>query len=177
MDFTPGAMRNAHASQFKISYDYPMSMGTRCRQVAMYVVYESPLQMLCGAPNLYEDEPEIPQIISQIPTVWDETKVLRATIGEEIVIARRKGNIWYLAAMTDSTERDIELNLREFLRPGTYSVQIVEDGDDAKSNAQSFEISKTKIVSNQRLQIHMVAGGGYLAIFKPMNGKKKKKKK
>ena len=177
MDFTPGAMRNAHASQFKISYDYPMSMGTRCRQVAMYVVYESPLQMLCGAPNLYEDEPEIPQIISQIPTVWDETKVLRATIGEEIVIARRKGNIWYLAAMTDSTERDIELNLREFLRPGTYSVQIVEDGDDAKSNAQSFEMSKTKIVSNQRLQIHMVAGGGYLAIFKPMNGKKKKKKK
>jgi alpha-glucosidase len=177
MDFTPGAMRNAHANQFKISYDYPMSIGTRCRQLAMYVVYESPLQMLCDAPNLYEAEPEIPQIISQIPTLWDETKVLKATLGEEIVIARRKGNIWYLAAMTNSSERDIELILRDFLRPGTYSVQIIEDGDEATTNAQSFEISKAKITSNQRMQIHMVAGGGYLAIFKPMNGKKKKKKK
>ncbi len=177
MDFTPGAMRNAHASQFEISYDYPMSMGTRCRQIAMYVVYESPLQMLCDAPNLYEDEPKIPQVISQIPTTWDETKVLKAKLGEEIVIARRKGNTWYMAAMTDSTERDIIVSLKAFLKPGTYSVQIVEDGDDAKANAQSFEISKAKIASNQRLQIHMVAGGGYLAIFKPMNGKKKKKKK
>ena len=175
MDFTPGAMNNAHPAQFKVSYYNPMSMGTRCRQLAMYVVYESPLQMLCDAPTAYEKEPEIPAIISRIPTTWDETKVLKAKIGEELVIARRKNKTWYLAAMTNSTEREIKILLKQFLTPGNYNVTIVKDGANAKSNAQDFEVSETKLNNNQSIDIHMVAGGGWLAIFEPLFGKKKKK--
>ena len=177
MDFTPGALSNVHRKDFKISYDHPMSIGTRCRQLAMYVVYESPLQMLCDGPSAYEKEPEIPTIISRIPTIWDETRVLKAKIGEEIVIARRKGNTYFLAAMTDSTERDIDINLRSFIRSGNYSVTIIEDGNEAKANAQYYEISEAKLSVNQTIHIHMVEGGGYLAIFEPIYGKKNKKKK
>jgi len=177
MDFAPGSMRNVHKNQFQVSDTNPMSMGTRCRQLAMYVVYESGIQMLCDASFNYEAEPEIPQLISRIPVSWDETRVLEGKIGEVLVIARRKGKSWYVGAMTNSEERDIKIDLREFLSPGNYSLTLVEDGPSAKTNAEDYSISKRTIASNQSINIYMVAGGGSLAIFEPMKSSKKKKKK
>jgi len=180
MDFTPGAMRNAHNNQFRISYDKPMSMGTRSRQVAMYVIYESPLQMLCDAPKLYKESPEVPKFISLIPTTWDETRVIEAKLGKYLVLARRKGKVWYLAAMTNNMERVFDIHLASFLRPGNYYVTQMKDGINSISNAESFEISLYKVSSRENIQINMVAGGGYVAIFEPISrskGKKKKKKR
>jgi len=176
MDFTPGAMHNAHQNHFKISYDDPMSMGTRTRQVAMYVVYESPLQILCDAPTVYEKDPAIPQLISRIPTTWDETKVLQGKLGKMILIARRKGRTWYLAAMTNSEKREISLELNKLLSPGNYNVTIMEDGKKAKQNAESYEISNETISSTKKININMVEGGAWLGIFEPMHGSRKKKR-
>jgi alpha-glucosidase len=180
MDFTPGAMANAHPSQFGISYTKPMSLGTRTRQVAMYVVYESPLQMLCDAPSRYENNPEIPEFISRIPTTWDETRVVDAKIGEYLIIARRKGKNWYLAAMTDSIEREFTIPYSSFLTPGSYFATFMEDGLAAQTNANDYEIINHKITSRQSFTIKMVSGGAFVAIFDPIartKGKKKKKKK
>ncbi len=180
MDFTPGAMSNAHASQFEISYTKPMSLGTRTRQVAMYVVYESPLQMLCDAPSRYENNPEIPKFISRIPTIWDETRVVDAKIGEYLIIARRKGKSWYLAAMTDSLEREFTIPYSSFLNPGSYLATFMEDGAQSQNNANDYEITNHKITSRQSITIKMVSGGAFVAIFDPIartKGKKKKKKR
>lgn len=177
MDFAPGSMRNVHKNQFQVSESNPMSMGTRCRQLAMYITYESGLQMLCDAPFVYESDPEIPQLISRIPVSWDETRVLEGKIGEVIVIARRKGKSWYVGAMTNAQERDIKIDLRKFLSPGNYNLTLVEDEPSTKSNAEDYSISTKTIASNQSINVFMVAGGGCLAIFEPMKSSKKKKKR
>ncbi len=177
MDFSPGAMSNAHLSNHKISYNHPMSLGTRTRQVAMYVIYESPLQMLCDGPTLYEKEPEIPHLISRIPTTWDETKVLKATIGQKLVIARRKGYNWYLAGIAGSSEQLITIKLSDFLPHGKYNVTVMKDGVSAKGNANSYTIYHTKVSYKSTVRLHMVSGGGSLAIFEPIKPPKKKKHK
>jgi len=177
MNFALGAMSNAHYGSHKVSYKHPMSIGTRTRQIAMYVVYESPLQMLCDAPSLYEKEPEIPKLISRIPTTWDETIVIEAKIGENILIARRKGYVWYLAGLNDSKERILTVSLSDFLPHGKYSVTTMKDGVSAKTNASSFTIFNTKTNNNGVMKLHMVQGGGTLSIFEPLKVKKKKKKR
>ncbi len=179
MDFTPGAMANVQSADFKISWDAPMSMGTKTRQTAMYVVYESALQMLCDAPQRYEKTPDVTRFISEIPVTWDETRVLKAKIGDYLIIARRKGHIWFLAAMTDERERVFNVNLSDFLSPGLYDVKIMEDGNNASTNAEDYLLYKRKIDSRKSLNIFMSQTGGYVAVFTPATntGKKKKKKK
>ncbi len=110
LDYTQGAMRNAAKGCYFPCYSEPMSQGTRCRQLALYVVFESPLNMLCDTPSNYVREKESVDFISGIPTVWDETRVLDAKMGEYIVTARRKGDTWYIGGITDWQERDIELD-------------------------------------------------------------------
>ena len=177
MSFYPGTIRNTHKSSFKISKNEPMSMGTQTRQLAMFVIYESPLQILCDAPTLYEKESDIPKLISRIPTTWDETIVLDAKIGEKILMARRKGDVWYLAGMTNSSEQILNIKLNRFLPYGKYKVIMVKDGVYAKSNANAFTVFQTQLSHKNSLRIHMVQGGGCLAIFKPTKETKKKKKK
>ncbi|MBC7187539.1 MAG: glycoside hydrolase family 97 protein, partial [Calditrichaeota bacterium] len=103
MDYTPGAMLNATREQFRPIMTLPMSQGTRCHQLAMYVVYESPLQMLCDSPTHYLKEPECMEFLAKVPTVWDETRVLDARVAEYILVARRNGEDWWLGAMTNWT--------------------------------------------------------------------------
>ena len=119
MDFTPGAMLNATKAGFAQIFDRPMAMGTRCHQLAMYVVFESPLQMLADSPSNYLREPEAMEFLSAVPTVWDETRVLDAKIAEYVVVARRKGSDWYIGAMTNWTPRDLEIDLG-FLPAGNF---------------------------------------------------------
>ncbi|MGB5323302.1 glycoside hydrolase family 97 protein, partial [Lutimonas sp.] len=131
MDFTPGAMDNAHAKNYAISFTRPMALGTRCHQLAMYVVYEAPLQMLCESPTRYKKEQESVDFMTSIPTTWDETKVLEAKVADYVLVARRHGKNWYLGGMTDDSPRDFELKL-DFLSAGTYTMEIMKDGVNAE---------------------------------------------
>ena len=103
MDFTPGAMLNATKKDFSPVFDRPMSLGTRCHQLGMYVVFESPLQMLADSPSNYLREPEMMEFLAPVPSVWDDTKVLDARIAEYALVARRSGKDWYVGAMTNWT--------------------------------------------------------------------------
>ena len=166
MDYTPGAMANAQQKNFNICFDRPMSQGTRCHQVAMYVVYESPLQMLCDAPSAYlKDEPTT-AFISKIPAVWDETQVLHGKIGDYIAIARRSGDQWYIGAMTDWSARTLNIDL-SFLDEGDYELQIIRDGINASKYAEDFSIVQTTANNKQTLTIQMAEGGGWAAILTP----------
>ena len=107
MDYTPGAMRNATKTTFAPIFGQPMALGTRCHQLAMYVVFESPLQMLSDSPSNYMREPEAMEFLAAVPTEWDETRVLDARIAEYVVVARRNGKDWYVGAMTDWTPRNL----------------------------------------------------------------------
>src|SRR5216684_5516558 len=130
MDYTPGATRNASKKSFAHIFETPMSMGTRCHQLAMYVVYESPLQMLADSPSNYLREPEMMEFLGPVPTVWDETKVIDGKIGEYVVVARRHGQDWYIGAMTDWTARQLEIDL-SFLAEGHSRMDEYQDGPNA----------------------------------------------
>ena len=164
MDFTPGAMVNAQKNNFHISFSRPMSQGTRVHQMAMYVVYESPLQMLADNPSNYLKEPECTEFISRTPVTWDETRVLEGKVGHSILIARRKGQEWYVAAMTDWSERDMEVDL-SFLSPGTHSFKIFQDGINANRYASDYKKITGITDSNTKLKIHLAKGGGWVARF------------
>ena len=164
LDYTPGAMLNRQEKNHSISFERPMSLGTRAHQVAMYVVYESPLQMLCESPSRYYKEQETVDFIVNIPTSWDETKVLHAAVSDYIVIARRKGDKWYIGAMTDWDARELEINL-DFLDDGTYKMEIFKDGKNANRFAEDYQIDRIKVNKSSTLSINMAKGGGWTAIL------------
>lgn len=166
MDYTPGAMDNATAENFVPRFTRPMSQGTRCHQVAMYVIYSSPLQMLSDTPSNYYRERETTEFIARIPTTWDETKVLYASVGDYLVLARRKGKTWYLAAMTDWSAREFEIDL-SFLPQGSFDIEIMEDGMNADKIAQDYKKRTMQAVSLQTISITMAPGGGWAAILAP----------
>ncbi|MBN1302454.1 MAG: glycoside hydrolase family 97 protein [Melioribacteraceae bacterium] len=165
MDFTPGAMNNAHERNFNILFERPMSMGTRCHQVAMYIVYESPLQMLCDNPSNYIKESETTKFISSIPTVWDETKVIDASVSDYIIIARKKDDTWYVGAITDGTARVFNIKL-DFLSDGAFTAEIMKDGVNADRYASDYKHFFQKVNNQEELEINMASGGGWAAIIK-----------
>lgn len=170
MDFTPGAMRNAGEKDFKAIFNRPMSQGTRCMQLAMYVIYESPLQMLADTPTSYMREPAIMDYLSKVPTVWDETKVLKAKVADYVVMARRRGNDWFIGAMTDWTPREFEVDL-SFLKDGDYKADIYQDGVNADRYAEDYKRVKTALTNRDSLKIKLAPGGGYAAIITNSAGK------
>ena len=139
-----------------------MAMGTRCQQLAMYVVYEAPLQMLADSPSNYLREPEIMEFLRPVPTVWDDTKVLDAKISQYVLLARRNGSDWYVGAMTDWTPRDLEVDF-SFLPEGTFTVDSYEDGVNADHNASDYKKSSSQITRTTKLKIHLAPGGGFAA--------------
>ncbi|HRQ29557.1 MAG TPA: glycoside hydrolase family 97 protein [Saprospiraceae bacterium] len=163
MDYTPGAMVNGGKSGFAIHFERPMSQGTRCHQIAMYVLYEAPLQMLCESPSTYKKEQECLDFIAKIPTTWDETKVIKASIGEYLVIARRKGNNWYIGGMNDWTQREFVIPL-DFLE-GKFEANIITDGVNADRYPQDYRIIKKPVAKGDVLTIPVMPGGGFAAIL------------
>jgi len=166
MDFTPGAMVNGTQKSFQVIYNQPMSQGTRCHQLAMYVVFESPLQMMADTPTNYLREPECLAFLSKVPTVWDDTRVLEAKIGDYVLVARRNGTSWYVGAMTDWTPRDMTVDL-SFLGTGTYELTSYQDGANADRNASDYKMTKRTVTAADKLSIKLAPGGGWAAVLVP----------
>ncbi len=166
MDFTPGAMRNAARGSFAALFQTPMSSGTRCHQLAMYAVYEAPLQMLSDTPSHYLREPEAMELLAPVPTTWDETVVLDAQIGEFVAMARRHGKTWYAGAMTNWTARDLELRF-DFLPQGEFSITWWEDGVNADRAGSDFRMKKGKVNRQTVMKVHLAPGGGWAARITP----------
>jgi alpha-glucosidase len=166
MDYTPGAMLNAQKVSFAQVFNRPMSLGTRCHQLAMYVVYESPLQMLADSPSNYLKEPDAMEFLGPVPTEWDDTKVLDARIADYVLVARRNGSDWYVGAMTDWTPRDLEIDF-PFLPEGQFAMTSYQDGVNADRFASDYKMEKKSIDRSTRLKIHLAPGGGWAARILP----------
>lgn len=166
MDYTQGAMRNASRGNYRPVNSEAMSQGTRCRQLAEYVVFESPLNMLCDSPSNYMEEKECLEFIAEIPTVWDETKGLCGEVGKYIAMARRNGSDWYVGAMTDWSDRGLTLDL-SFLPEGNYSVVLYRDGVNADRVACDYRKETINLPADRQLKIKMAPGGGFAAKIVP----------
>lgn len=164
MDYTPGAMLNASEKDFVANFNRPMSQGTRCHQLGMYVIYESPLQMLADTPSNYLREPETMDFLSKVPAVWDETVVIDGKIGEYAIMARRalNGN-WYVGAMTKAA-RQTTIDL-SFLGGAKYEAQIYQDGINTDRMASDYQRLTKTFKKGDKLLIKMAAGGGFAARF------------
>lgn len=162
MDYTQGAMRNAVKGNYRPVNSEPMSQGTRCRQLATYVIFESPFNMLCDAPSNYRREKECTEFISNIPTIWDETVSLDGKVSEYVAIARRHGNDWYIGVLTNWTPRELDLDL-SFLGEGDYILELFKDGINADRAARDYKKEVIPVPANRKLRIRMAPGGGYAA--------------
>jgi len=141
-----------------------MSLGTRSHQIAMYVIYESPLQMLSDSPSNYYKEEECAEFISEIPTIWDDTKVLEAKVGEYLALARRNGERWYVGAMNNEEQRELDLDF-SFLPEGKFNARLVQDGINADRNAEDYKITSVVVDNKTKLDIKLYPGGGWAAII------------
>lgn len=160
MDYTQGAMRNATRENYYPSNSEPMSQGTRCHQLAMYIVLESPFNMLCDSPSNYMREPESTSFIAQVPTVWDETVVLDGKMGEYIITARRKGDTWFVGGLNNWDARDVEVDL-SFLSSGSHKAVLFKDGVNAHRTARDYKREEVSVSSAQPLKVHLAPGGGF----------------
>ena len=160
MDYTQGAMKNAAKGNSYACFSEPMSQGTRCRQLATYVVFDSPLNMLCDSPTNYIREKESLDFISGIPTVWDETVVLDGKLGEYIVTARRSKNTWYIGGLTNWDARDLKVDL-SFLKEGDYEVILFKDGINADRKATDYARETLRLSDMKNQTIHLAPGGGF----------------
>lgn len=165
-DYTQGAMRNAGKANFRAVWDEGMSQGTRCHQLAEYVIFSSPLNMLCDSPSNYLAETECTEYIASVPEVWDETVALDGKVAEYIAIARRSGDKWYVGVLGNWDRRDMELNL-SFLPDGNYDVTVFRDGVNADKAARDYKKESCPLSADRTLKIHLAQGGGYVAIISP----------
>lgn len=164
MDYTPGAMRNATKEAFRPVNSNPMSQGTRSHQLAMYTIFEAPLQMLSDNPTAYMREKESTDFIDAIPTVFDATVALDGKVGEYVSIARKKGSTWYAGAMTSWSPRDLTVDL-SFLGDGKYKATLFEDGINADKDGTDYTTKTITVTAKDKLNIKMASGGGWAARF------------
>ena len=162
MDYTQGAMRNAIRSNYFPVNSEPMSQGTRCHQLATYVIFESPLNMLCDNPSNYRREAECTNFIADIPTVWDKTVALDGKVGEYVAIARQHGNDWYVGALTNWDARELTLDL-SFLGEGNYTLELFKDGINADRAARDYKKEVIPVPADRKVTIKMAPGGGWAA--------------
>ncbi|MBD5233042.1 MAG: glycoside hydrolase family 97 protein [Bacteroidales bacterium] len=166
MDYTPGAMRNAVPGQYYPCRSNPMSQGTRCHQLAEFIVFDSPLTMMCDSPTNYEREPECTAFIAEIPTTYADTRVLCGKPGEYIVMVRESGDgTFYIGALTGRDSRSAEISL-DFLPEGNFTIEEFSDGVNASRQASDYRRVARTADRTQRLKIEMAPGGGYAASIK-----------
>src|SRR5258707_561593 len=166
MDYTPGAMLNAQKNDFRAIGHRPMSQGTRCHQLAMYVVFEAPLQMLSDSPSNYLREPEIMEFLGPVPSEWDDTKVLDGKIAQYVAVARRNGKDWYVGAMTNWSPRELEIDF-SFLPEGNFTLQAYQDGVNADRMGSDYKMVKSQVNRGTKLKIKLAPGGGWAGRIVP----------
>lgn len=166
MDWEGGSMLNGTQKTFRVVGEQPMNQGTRTQQLAQYVVYDSPLQYLAGTPSDYRAEPRFTRILADIPATWDETRPLQGEIGEYLVVARRAGDAWYVAAMSDWSARTLDVPL-SFLPAGEYEATLVSDGINADRYAADHRIESRVVGPKETLRIELAPGGGFVARLVP----------
>lgn len=160
LDYTPGAMVNAQKAEFRPIRNMPMSQGTRAHQVALYVVLDSPVAVLCDSPTNYMRESETTRFITSIPAVFDETRVIDGAVAEYVVTARRKGDSWYVGGLTTWTPRDICVDL-SFLGEGEYTARVFQDGLNAHKVGEDYAVKTETVTSGSKIPIHCAPGGGF----------------
>jgi len=161
-DYEPGLLNNATKKGTRPVVGVVTSPGTRCHQLSMFVVYDSPMQIFSGNPSEGMLEPEFMELLGNLPTTWDETIITHAKVGEYIVTARKKGNDWFIAGMGDWTERDLDITF-DFLDDGNYKATICKDGINADRYAADYVIQKeVPVKKNDGIKIHLAPGGGFL---------------
>lgn len=165
MDFTPGCFRTRDRSEFQHGVQPPVVQGTRCHQLAMYVVYESPLQMCVDYPAAYRNQPGF-AFLKAVPTTWDSTIVVEGVVGEYIVMARKNGESWYVGAMTNWTPRNLEIPL-DFLGTGAYRAEIYSDGQDRRARTTDVNVYDSVVTASESLLALLASGGGYVARITP----------
>jgi alpha-glucosidase len=173
MDFTPGSFINVTVDNFRTEGAGipPVSMGTRCNQLALMVVYESALQVLCDSPFNYRNSPEGLDFISAVPTTWDETKVINAEIGNLITIARKSGDEWFVGSMTDSEPRVLDIPLAFLNQNISYLAKIWRDGGDADVNPGSVKIEEINVDNHSVIKAELASGGGHVMRIIPTTNK------
>ncbi len=168
MDYTPGALRNMTKEDYQHSYSFPQAKGTRSHMVSMYVLYYAPLQMLCDSATEYKKYPDILKFIANAPTSWDETVTLEGKIGEYVVVARRKGDSWYVGGMNDWTARDVSINLSKILhKDKSYNAEIIRDTENSNKLALDYTREIKEVSSDTNLKIRMEQGGGFAIKITP----------
>ncbi|MBN8850584.1 MAG: glycoside hydrolase family 97 catalytic domain-containing protein [Sphingobacteriales bacterium] len=161
-DYEPGILNNATQKGFRPIEGMVMSQGTRCHQLAMFVVYDNPMQIFSGNPSQGMQEPAFMELLGSIPTTWDDTRILDGKVSEYILTARKKNNSWFIGGMTNWSARDLTLSLN-FLDDGTYKAAICQDGINADRYAADYTLIENKFVNrNDTLPIHLAPGGGII---------------
>jgi len=158
MDYTPGAFGNANREKFVAQNMMPMSLGTRAHELGLFVVFESPLEMVSDYPERYQGQKEF-EFVKRVPTSWDEVRVLGGRPMEWIALARRSGSDWYVGSLTNWDDRQVKLAL-SFLGDGKYEADIYADAADAAQEATHTTVSKQAVDRSTVLDVHMVSGGG-----------------
>ena len=160
LDYTPGSMRNRSRAAFvPISKGLPTTMGTRCHELALFILFDQYLAVLSDSPEAYRKYADVMAFLSAVPVSFDDTRVLAARLGEYVVLAKRKGDSWYVGAATNWTARDLTVDL-SFLGRGGYRADILKDGRDADSNAESYQSEVMSVSQKTKLQLHLASGGG-----------------
>ena len=167
MDYTPGAMISMQPEAYSAERPNAASIGTRAYQMALFVVFESGLQMLADNPTLYYRNEDCTRFITQVPTTWDETKVLEAKVGEYVIVAKRKGDKWFIGGITNNNEkeRSFEVSL-DFLNAGkSYQMTSFEDGINAGRQAMDYRKKDSSVKKGEKITIKMVRNGGWAAVI------------
>jgi alpha-glucosidase len=167
MDYTPGAMRNSNMANFRAINSMPMSKGTRVHQMAMYVVFEVPIQMLSDNPTIYLREKECTDFITKVPTTFDESVPLDGKVAEYVAIARKKGDTWFIGAMTNWTPRELTIDF-SFLGDGNYKAEVFRDGINSDRDATDYKKETINIKKGDKLTVKLMNGGGWAARLEKM---------
>lgn len=167
MDYIPATMRNSTKDNFRPIGDYPMGQGTRAHAMALFVILNSPITMLPDSPSDYYREKECTDFLTKIPVEWDETRLLQGKIAKYTILARRAGDEWFVGAITDWSGRTIDLKT-DFLAPGKYSLEAIEDGINADRRAEDYKRVLKQFQAGEILKLNLVSGGGWVAHIVPV---------
>ncbi|UDQ96930.1 glycoside hydrolase family 97 catalytic domain-containing protein [Lentisphaerota bacterium WC36G] len=165
MDYTPGAMKNLHLKDYKINYREPFSIGTRCHQLAMYVVYYSGLQMLADSPTSYRLNPVAMQFLDRVPAEWDKSIALAGKTGEYAIMARKNNSTWFVGGLNNYDEREVVIKLNFLDDNKVYALNLYCDGDNIAKNAQDTKVVVKQVRKNDEIKVKMASGGGFAAVL------------